>query len=416
MDVSELDALSISELEDEIATLGSHLNAGMCRWLELVGERDRRGEWLDCTCSEWLAWRCALEPRTAREHVRVARCLPELLLIRAAFARGELSYSKVRALTRIADAGSEEDLLPMARAMTASQLERAVRAYRRVTTAGANDLHDGAYVTSFWEEDGSLAIHGRLAPEDGAVFLKAMDAARDALWERERGSAEPRTWPSSAETIVAMADASLASGGARSGGERYQVLVHVDLDALVTDDTEGGCAVDDGPSLAPETARRLACDCSMVTMRERDGIPLSVGRKTRSIPPALRRALDRRDGRCRFPGCEHRLWLHGHHIEHWIRGGETRLDNLLLLCFRHHRLVHEGGYHVDEQMRFYNPWGQEIPAVAQPPPGDAAELLRHEHASTIGPHTCTSGEGERMDLELQVEAIASVTGYEWGWS
>src|SRR6266536_3991509 len=98
--------LTLDELEDEIATLASHIYAGPCRWLELVAEMDRRGSWAESgsgSCAEWLAWRCALKPRAAREHVRVARRLPELQLIHAAFARGELSYAKVRALTRVAD-------------------------------------------------------------------------------------------------------------------------------------------------------------------------------------------------------------------------------------------------------------------------------------------------------------------------
>jgi hypothetical protein len=142
-DMPHLAALSVPELEDEVATLASHLYAGTCRWLELVGELDRRGQWADCTCAQWLAWRCALLPRAAREHVRVARRLPELPRVHAAFARGELSYSKVRALTRIAEPESEEELLGLARALTASQLERAVRAYRRVSIDEANDLHDG---------------------------------------------------------------------------------------------------------------------------------------------------------------------------------------------------------------------------------------------------------------------------------
>src|SRR5437899_11654834 len=115
--------LSLDELEDELATLASHVAAGMCRWLELVGELDRRGNWgwRTGSCAEWLAWRCALLPRTAREHVRVARRLLELPRVRAAFSRGELSYAKVRALTRVATAGSEEELLELARALTASQ-------------------------------------------------------------------------------------------------------------------------------------------------------------------------------------------------------------------------------------------------------------------------------------------------------
>src|SRR5919198_6224219 len=114
---TDLGALSFDELEAELATLAAHLYAGTCRWLELVGELDRRGGWAEsgrASCAEWLAWRCALAPRAAREHVRVARRLPELPLVHAAFARGELSYTKVRALTRVATAKNEKALLDLA--------------------------------------------------------------------------------------------------------------------------------------------------------------------------------------------------------------------------------------------------------------------------------------------------------------
>jgi Domain of unknown function (DUF222)/HNH endonuclease len=409
-DVSDLAGLSIEELEDELATLASHLSAGMCRWLELVGELDRRGEWAEwgCgSCAEWLAWRCALLPRTAREHVRVARRLPELPLLRAAFARGELSYAKVRALTRVADAESEAELLELARVMTAAQLERAARAYRRVTTEDANVLHADAHVSTYWDDDGSLEIHGRLAPEQGALVLRALEAARDSLWRQERGSAEPR--PTSAEVLVAVAEAALASDADRSGGERYQVVVHVEADALASDGEQGGISLDDGAALAAETARRLACDASVVAISERNGRTVRVGRKTRTIPPGLRRALGARDRGCRFPGCENHRFVDAHHVRHWARGGETRLDNLVLLCRRHHRLVHEGGYAIDDKLRFYDPWGRRIPRVWRAPPGNGDELLRHEHTATIGPDTCASGTGEQMDVALAVDALLSAT-------
>ena len=360
--------LSFGELEEELAALASHIYAGTCRWLELVAELDRRGE-LACTPSEWLAWRCGLTPRTAREHVRIARRLRELPRIRAAFRLGQLSFAKVRALTRIAEPESEEELLELALHMTAAQLERAVRAYRRVTTEEAVAVQENAYFHWYWAEDGSLVLEGRLAPEDGAVFLRALDAAR------ERGSAEPQT--TNADALVAMAEAGL-SDTKRSGGERYQVVVHVDQEAL----EEGGCEVDEGPSLAPETARRLACDASVVQIKERAGKPLSVGRKTRSIPPALRRALKRRDRGCRFPGCENHRFVDAHHIRHWAHGGETKLDNLVLLCRRHHRLVHEGGYSVErlpgEGLRFRAPRGAPIPDVPSLPRGSLDRLLEFE--------------------------------------
>jgi hypothetical protein len=276
--------LSNDELEDEIATLASHIYAGTCRWLELVAELDRRGGFAGSTVAEWLAWRCALTPRAAREHVRVARRLGELPAIHEAFACGELSYAKVRALTRVAEAENEEELLELARHMTASQLERTVRAYRQVTAREADDVHSLAHVGYTWEEDGSLVLRAcaRLAPEDGALFVRALEAARDRLqereWSEERGSAEPRR-PTSAEAFVALAEIALAGGAVeRSGGDRYEVVVHVDA-------PEGASVLEDGPALAPETAERLACDASIVEMVERNGVPLSVGRKTRTIPP-----------------------------------------------------------------------------------------------------------------------------------
>jgi hypothetical protein len=392
------------ELVDEIATLSAHLSAGMCRWLELVAEVDRREKLVACTTAEWLAWRCGLTPRTAREHVRVARCLEGLPVIREAFSRGELSFAKVRALTRIAEAGSEEELLRMAFAMTAAQLERAVRAYRRVTTEEAAALQERAFFDWHWDEDGSLILCGRLAPEDGALFVRALDAAHAVLREGGDGSAEPRQ--TNADAAATMADLAL-SGADRTGGERHQVVVHVDEDALAGGG--GGCELDDGPALSAETARRLSCDASVLQLSERKGKPLSAGRKARSVPPALRRALRGRDQGCRFPGCERRRFVDAHHIEHWARGGETSLDNLVLLCRRHHRLVHEGGYGVERlprgRLRFLDPAGAPVPVAPRPPPGSLVALLaRHRE---IDASTYCSGYGDRMDLDLTVSAMLS---------
>jgi hypothetical protein len=241
--------------------------------------------------------------------------------------------------------------------------------------------------------------------------VRALEAARDRLQERawtdERGSAEPRR-PTSAEALVALADLSLAgAAGGRSGGERYQVVVHVDA--------KGGASVlEDGPALAPETAERLACDASIVELVERDGVPLSVGRKTRTVPPAIRRALQARDRRCSFPGCENKRFLHAHHIRHWARGGETRLDNLLLLCPRHHRFVHEAGYSIrscgNGKFEFRDPWGVPVPTVPRPPPGDPKLLDERNGNLHIDGETCACGDGDRMDLGLAVDALLAAAG------
>jgi 5-methylcytosine-specific restriction endonuclease McrA len=401
---TDLTALSLDELEDELATLASHLYAGTCRWLELVAEADRRGGWAESgrgSCAEWLAWRCALTPRAAREHVRVARRLGELPLIHGAFAQGELSYAKVRALTRVATAENEGELLELARVFTAAQLERAVRAYRRVTSEEAREQQEDACLSVFWEPDGSLSIHGRLAPEDGALLLRALEAQRDARWKERRGSAEPRPLrqASNAEALVAVAEAALArSVEGRPAGERYQVVVHVDEPALA-DDGEGGCELDDGSALAPETARRLACDASVVQN----------GRKTRAIPPAMRRALRARDRGCRFPGCENRRFLDGHHVHHWAHGGATTLDNLVLLCRHHHRLVHESGWRVDRHLRFHDPWGRPFPAVPPLPRGDPDELVAGNRDLQIAANTCEPGTGEAVELADAVDALLSIS-------
>ena len=390
--------LPLADLKAELATVAAHLYAGTCRWLELVAELDRRSGWAEAgvrSCAEWVAWRCALTPRSAREHVRVARSLEELPRTHASFARGELSYAKVRAVTRVATPESEEGLLQLARVCTASQLERSIRAYRRVSTAEARRQQDDAHLSVLWNSDGSLEIHGRLAPEDGALFLRAIESMRDSLW---RGSAEPppARHASTPAPRGGVAGAALA-GGDRTGADRYQVVVHAD-EAVLSRDGEGGCAVEDGSGVAPETARRLACDASVV----------SDSRKSRTIPSSLRRALRARDRGCRFPGCENRRFVDAHHVHHWAHGGKTTLGNLVSLCRRHHRAVHEGGYRVDADGRFFYPWGGEIPAAPALPRGDPAALGARNRGLAIDAGTCKHGTGEPMDLAAMVDSLFAI--------
>lgn len=435
----DLEGLPLERIEHEITELASHLYAGTCRWLELIAEFDRRegwGSWGCRSCAEWISWRCAVGSRAAREHVRVARRLDDLRRIHSAFSRGELSYAKVRALTRVAESDTEAELLELAGYATAAQLERLVRAYRRVTTKEANEVHDDRYLTWHWDEDGSFCIHGRLAPEDGAVVLLALEAERDRLWEAsgvdEGGSAEPQAGfpgapggsaepiqrpapqPANADALVGMAEASLAHArNPRSGGDRTQVVVHIDARTLA-DHARGRCELGDEVAIAPETARRLACDSSVVSIVESNGSPLSVGRKRRTIPRALRRALHARDRTCRFPGCENTRFVDAHHLRHWARGGETKLDNLLLLCRHHHRLVHERGFAVQGlpggQIRFRRPDGAVIEHVPCSPRGDRVALVRENGRAGMacGADNCMTGTGEPMHLAMAVDRVIQI--------
>jgi hypothetical protein len=196
---------------------------------------------------------------------------------------------------------------------------------------------------------------------------------------------------------VVLAERALAQEGERAGGERYQVVVHADEGVLVAD-ADGACALEDGSALAPETARRLACDASVVRG----------GRRSRTVPTALRRALRRRDGGCRFPGCENRRFVDAHHVRHWAHGGETSLGNLVLLCRHHHRAVHEGGYRVDAAGRFFYPWGGEVSTAPRLPRSDASALLERNRPLRIDHRTCASGSGERLDLALAVDALLAI--------
>src|SRR5438477_6006440 len=421
MFVEDPSSLSEEQLEEELAAQAAHVDAGVCRLLELAAECERRMPWADdgTTFAAWLAWRCSLLPRQAREHERVGKRLAELPMIRSAFARGEVSYAKVSVLTRIAESETEERLLELAEVMTASQLQRAVGAYRQLSREEAAEQHKREFLDYFWTDDGSLSLRALLAAEDGALVLRALDAGREALWERGRAdssSEEEHTRPSNAEALVATADLALArSDRDRTSGERYQVVVHVDAQTLAQD-VDGRCELADGRPLAAETARRLSCDGSLVELQERNGELLSLGRKRRTISPALRRALAARDRGCRFPGCESRRFVDGHHVRHWSQGGETNLDNLLSLCRRHHRLLHERGYSVefddDGEPRFTNQHGIAIPSVPRPPPSDRDALRdRHRHLRLlVDGKTCKNGTGDRMELPLAVDALLTVAG------
>ena len=173
-------------LEREITALACEIHAATCRWLGLVAEYDAREGWAQwgCkSCAHWVAWQCAIAPGAAREHVRVARRLGELPLIRAAFAAGELSYSKVRALTRVENVEREQDLLELARHATASQLERVVRGYRGVVAAErtAAGGRPERWLALDHADDGSLLLRGRLPAEEGALVMAALEAAQQWL-------------------------------------------------------------------------------------------------------------------------------------------------------------------------------------------------------------------------------------------
>ena len=356
----------------------------------------------------------------------------------------------------------------IARHGTASHVEGLVSRYRRCkrlqdqrNSVKQHALRELCY---FYDEQGSFNLRGRFPAEQGALILKALEFAMeraDAEVQAERQHAEEhwdeeKPWVSAetregtndadepslryhsdpsgetrpiesfstrrADALSQLADSYLAHGPkATSTADRYQVVVHVSAATLTGDVSAetpdlfntGFSYLEDGPYISAETARRLGCDASKIEVTDdAEGEPLNIGRKSRIIPPGMRRALRMRDDGCRFPGCTHKHFIDGHHIEHWADGGETRMDNLVQLCRHHHRLVHEHGFgceRTDEgEIRFTNALGNEIGRSGEVPPvadeADPREWLREELDDLVidAGTGVTRWRGERIDWPLAV--------------
>ena len=303
-----VDSTALDRLGDEIAELSAHLEAATARLLDLIREFDASGGWNSgfSSCAAWLSWRVGLDLGAARERVRVARALANLPRLAQALARGELSYAKVRALTRVATPETEERLLAVGRAGTACHVERIVRGWRRVDRiAEARETalrHNRRALRVYQNEDGMVVVRGRLAPEAGAVLLQALAAARETLYQQRRQtfdnlndvSAEtppieqqqPPIEQQQADALTLLAESALHHGiDPGAPGERYQVVVHVDAPVLADSNAPGQSVLEDGAHVSAETSQRLACDASRVVMQHgRDGRVVEVAARTRTIP------------------------------------------------------------------------------------------------------------------------------------
>jgi len=366
--------ITLNKMADGITELVAHLDAGTFQLLKLICEFDKKEGWVGPginSCAHWLNWKCGMSMGPARERVRVARALPKLPEISAAFSEGKVSYSKVRAMTRVATVKNEKALLQIALHGTACHVETQVRLYRktkRIEALQEENLRHGHRELSWYiDDDDYWVFKGRFTAEQGALLRKALEAAGNQLFEEQRSvpesvsgeisKSEPldSTTPEPfslqrADEFARVVEGFLASvKNDSTGGDRYMINIHTDIETLKQDGTGAESDFEDRAHVPAETSRRMACDCSVVHWNDnKQGEPLNIGRKTRSIPPAIRRALKRRDHGCRFPGCTCSRFVDAHHIQHWADGGETSMDNLVLLCRTHHRLVHEAGYCVKQ--------------------------------------------------------------------
>jgi hypothetical protein len=408
---------------DEIARLSAHIEAATGRLLALIRDFDADEEWVDegfTSCARWLSWRTGISPGAARERVRVARALGELPALSTALSAGQVSYSVARALTRIATADNEAELLEVALVTPAADMERLVAAWKRADRSEAEELdaerarHECRGLWLVPDEDGSWRLRGRLDPEVGAALQKALDAANELLYAEDRETPDEQR---RADAIGLVAEAALGEGfeGKTTRADRFQVVVHVSAETLGCDTSGETPHIEHGPDVSAETARRLACDAGIVTMTHApDGSVLDVGRRRRSPTIAIRRALAHRDGTCRFPDCRVRF-CESHHVTGWTKGGKTKLTNLLLLCRRHHRFLHEGGGSVEfregGEVVFHRADGRPVPRIPERPvaadePVHALERIHDRLGLEIDPWTVTPDwEGDRMDVDWAVGVL-----------
>ena len=311
--------------------------------VEVIAAHDRTESWKEdgaTSMTAWLTAQLGVAHGTASQMVTVGSALEELPTIAKAFGEGRLSWDQTRSLARFATPDTDEPLSEEAQVLTASQVHTLAR--RRRVPAETDQTKRS--VRTWWDRDRQwFHLHGRLPGADGALVEKALERAEAKV---PRSAHNQVFEPIDMRLADALVDIASIRLGSDPDPDRASLVVHVDLDTLVAG--RGVAEVETGPTITAETARRLACDARLQTVLDGpNGLPVGIGRTSRTIPAWLNRLIRRRDKGCRFPGCERTRWVHAHHLVHWSNGGPTDLDNLVTLCGYHHRLVHDGGWKIE---------------------------------------------------------------------
>jgi hypothetical protein len=383
------DVLSLSDVElatrlDELERVTRTTEAERARCLAEIERRGLHARDGHLSAAAWLAQRHGMSQSSADARVRAARSLEEMPRAAEALARGEISTTAVDALVRARDAApeafarAEPALVRSARSRSHRDLRAELDRWRQEVDAGAagrdeEERHARRRFTAVVAADGMIRTDGELDPENGQYVITALRAKVDA-WTRGRPDDERTPAQRRADALGEIAREWLDLAERPTlGGERPHVVVTMDLAALEAR-SAGRASLEDVGSITPETARRLACDARVTrVITDARSMPIDVGRATKVVSPAMRRALALRDGGCAFPGCERPPgWCDAHHVKHWADGGETALTNLALLCRPHHRVIHRGFRVtiVDGRPEFRRPDG--TPLADRSPPLAAA--------------------------------------------
>ena len=371
VDYQSTPKLSASELRTKLHTISAQIDTHRAELIRLLVEFDEHKGWSESgarNCADWANAHLGIAKSTVYEFLRVGKELKTLPIISALFRGGELSWSKTKVLTRVADADNERDLAHVALSATVCDVERICREFRwPKLEAESGDPETGQTATDLraeqqlnnrsltWQEqnDGSILIRVTLPPEKAQVVLKSLEHCENELYEANSDCDEPVTSTQRrADAMVEVAERSLQYAGTDvRRSDRYQVILHVENSPSVPSVKNPLPAkvpwIEGVGPIADSVASRISCDASVVSILTQDGEPLNVGRKTRTWPTGIWRAIMSRDRHCQFPGCSEHRYLEIHHIQHWANGGDTSVDNGICLCQHHHTLVHESGYRIE---------------------------------------------------------------------
>lgn len=422
--------LSDDQLTERVVGHASQIAALTAQFLDLLVEFDHRKVWIGDgirSCAHWLSWRTGLSLRAAQDHLRIAHALTDLPQLHTAFADGKLSYSKVRALTRVATPEREEELLHVALSATAAQVELLVRTITHIDhsdndTTGPIDSH----ARWRWNDDGTLSVTMRLRPIDGARFLAGIVRSE---YERTRTSidpdlptdgprisgtpdtppAKPDLWrhvPANiADAVIAMADAAATMVNMPEYAPGAEIVIHTE-----SNNTEPH--LDSGPAVSDTDVDEAACGGSTRTVEHhprRDrlgtrGVTMAWGRKRRLPTTSVLRALFERDRGCRHPGCGRTRHLHAHHVTFWRHGGTTDPDNLILLCSTHHRALHNNEYSITAHGHQHFTFHRTDGALIETAPTTTTPHSWHPD-TTIANDAVTPTNGGRLDLGYTTEVL-----------
>ncbi|MFZ2512044.1 MAG: HNH endonuclease signature motif containing protein [Gordonia sp. (in: high G+C Gram-positive bacteria)] len=428
--------LDDEQLEERVIGYASQVAALTCRMLDYLAEFDARKAWAGdgiATCANWLVWRTGMSLRTAQDHVRAAKALQTLPLMHEEFRTGRLSYSKVRALTRVATPERERELVTFAQSASAAQVERLCGAIRDIDARwdtyvnGDQEPEAEPAPPETWgrvhhKSDGTMTVTLRLNAVDAKHFMTAVVRAE---YERTRTVDDPDLDPHPAQpaddstanpcppsdlwrnapanigpAVVAMADLTINALDIPETAAGAEILVH---------EVDGVSSVDDGPELRSAEREEMECGASVRTIGHAEGDHVTVGgrrmgpvlwwgRRRRVPNAALVRTILMRDRCCQAPGCERTRFLHIHHVTPWSQGGTTDPDNLILLCGAHHRALHHGAFAIEalgsQRFAFRGTHGGLLitaPLHAAPPDWHPDMCVERDGVTTKGGGHCDFG-------------------------